>query len=48
MMGHELIFIMQGWNMRGTFNIWRLEKNGKKMVQFFSNPKFGVGTNVWS
>jgi hypothetical protein len=27
-MGHELIFIMQGGNMRGTFNVWSLEKNG--------------------
>jgi hypothetical protein len=27
-MGHELIFIMQGGNMRGNFNVWSLEKNG--------------------
>jgi len=22
--------------------------DGKKMVQFYSNPKFGVGMNLWS
>jgi hypothetical protein len=27
-MGHEFIFIMQGGNMTGTFNVWSLEKNG--------------------
>jgi hypothetical protein len=28
MMGHELIFMLQGGNMRGTFSVWSLEKNG--------------------
>jgi hypothetical protein len=27
-MGHELIFIMQGENMKGPFNVRSLEKNG--------------------
>jgi len=27
-MGHELIFIMQGGNMRDTFSVWSLEKSG--------------------
>jgi len=43
-MGHELIFIMQG----GTWGVLLMFGDGKKMVQFYSNPKFGVGMSVWS
>jgi hypothetical protein len=44
-MGHELIFIMQRGEHEGILLMFG---DGKKMIQFYSNPKFGVGMNVWS
>ncbi len=42
-MGHELIFIMQGEHEE----VFLMFGHGKKMVQFYNNPKFGVGMSVW-
>ncbi len=41
-MGYGLIFIMQGGEHGGSFNVWLW----KKMGQFSKGPKFGVEMSV--
>jgi hypothetical protein len=48
-MGHELIFIMR--ERGGAWEVLLMFDHGKKMIQFYTNPKFWNGNEVvgnWS
>jgi hypothetical protein len=44
----EFIWVDFHYAKGGTWGVFLMFGHGKKMVQFYSSPKFGVGMSVWS